>query len=138
MQLNLNNHNSYLYVHEYVSVRNSQVAQSWKNGDIISHFAFLCLFLTDKKVRFLTDKTKFSNALKMLTGVFHESTLSQKMVAHDKSLSQKIKMLNSILTTDENVETLKKILMENRPISVRKIGENVAISFSSCQFFWMH
>ena len=38
----------------------------------------------------------------------------------------------STSTTNENTETVKKIVMENRRITIREIAEDVGISVGSC------
>ena len=39
----------------------------------------------------------------------------------------------STSTTDDNVETMKKMIMENRRITIREVADEVGISFGSCQ-----
>ena len=39
----------------------------------------------------------------------------------------------STSTTDENIEAGKKMILDNRRITVRKVADDVGISFSSCQ-----
>ena len=39
---------------------------------------------------------------------------------------------SSTSTTDENVEVVKKITMENRLITIREVVEDVSISVGSC------
>ena len=39
----------------------------------------------------------------------------------------------STSTADENVEAVKTMLLDNRRITIRKIAEDVAISFGLCQ-----
>ena len=36
-------------------------------------------------------------------------------------------------TTDENIGTVKKMILDNRRITIRKVGDEVDISFGSCQ-----
>ena len=36
-------------------------------------------------------------------------------------------------TTDENIEAVKRIILDNRWITIRKITDDVEISFGSCQ-----
>ena len=36
-------------------------------------------------------------------------------------------------TTDENIEALKKIISDNRRITIREVADDVGISFCSCQ-----
>ena len=42
-----------------------------------------------------------------------------------------------ISTTDENIEAMNKIILDNRRITIREVADNVNISFSSCQAFFM-
>ena len=39
----------------------------------------------------------------------------------------------STSTTDENIEAVKKIILDNRRITIREIADDVAISFDLCQ-----
>ena len=39
----------------------------------------------------------------------------------------------SISTTDENIEALKKMILNNRRITIREVDDDVGISFGSCQ-----
>ena len=39
----------------------------------------------------------------------------------------------SISTTDENIEAVKKMILDNRRIAIREVAEEVGISFDSCQ-----
>ena len=39
----------------------------------------------------------------------------------------------SMSVTDENIEAMKKMILENRRITIREVADNVAISFVSCQ-----
>ena len=39
----------------------------------------------------------------------------------------------STSTTDDNVETMKKMIMDNRRITIREVADEVGISFGSCQ-----
>ena len=36
-------------------------------------------------------------------------------------------------TTNENIEAVKKIILDNRRITVREVADDVGISFGSCQ-----
>ncbi|XP_029665557.1 uncharacterized protein LOC115236955 [Formica exsecta] len=40
---------------------------------------------------------------------------------------------SSTSTTDDNVEKVKKIIMDNRRITIREVADDVGISFGSCQ-----
>ena len=43
---------------------------------------------------------------------------------------------SSTSTTDENIERVKKIILDNRPITIREVAEDVGISFGShCYIF---
>jgi len=75
----------------------------------------------------------------MLTATFGESTLSKKMFISGTSSSQKEDVNDdarpgrpSTSTTDETVEEVKKIVMENRRITIREVAEDVGISVGSC------
>ena len=39
----------------------------------------------------------------------------------------------STSTTDENIETAKKMILDNRRITIREVSNDVGISFVSCQ-----
>ena len=77
----------------------------------------------------------------MLTLVFRESTMSRTHVhlwynqfkegredvnddAHPGRPSTSI--------TDENIEAVKKMILDNRRITIRKVADEVGISFGSC------
>ena len=77
----------------------------------------------------------------MLTMAFGESTLSKKNVYKwYKLFTEDREDVNndahpgrpSTLTTDENVEAVKKIVKENRRITIREVAEDVGISVGSC------
>ena len=36
-------------------------------------------------------------------------------------------------TTDENIEAVKKMILDNRRIDIREVADDVGISFGSCQ-----
>ena len=91
--------------------------------------------------RIVKNKIKFSEILKMLTTAFEKSTLSQKNV-HKwyKLFTEGREDVNdeahpgcpSTSTTDENVEAVEKIIMENRRITIREVSDDVRISVDSC------
>ena len=39
----------------------------------------------------------------------------------------------STSTTDENIEAVKKMILDNRRITIREVADDVGISFGSCQ-----
>ena len=43
----------------------------------------------------------------------------------------------STSTTDENIEAVKKMILDNRRITIREVADNVGISFGSCQVILM-
>ena len=85
------------------------------------------------------NKMKDSNVFKMLTVAFGESTLSKKNVYKWCKLFIEGRDVNddarpgcpSMSTIDENVEEVKKIVMENRRITIREVAD-VGISVGSC------
>ena len=86
------------------------------------------------------NKIKCSNVLEMLTVAFGESTLSKKNVYKwYKLFTEGREDVNddarpgrpSTSTTNEN-EAVKKIVMENRQITIREVAEDVGISVGSC------
>ena len=44
--------------------------------------------------------------------------------------------LPSTSTTDENVEVVKKMILDNRQITIREVADDVGISFGSCQLIF--
>ena len=43
----------------------------------------------------------------------------------------------STSTTDESIEAVKKIILDNRRITIREVADDVGISFGSCQAIFM-
>ena len=39
----------------------------------------------------------------------------------------------SMSTTDENTEAVKKMILDNRRITIREVADDIGISFGSCQ-----
>lgn len=77
----------------------------------------------------------------MLKVAYGESTLSQKNIYKwYKLFTEGREDVNddarpgrpSTSTTDENVEEVKKIVMENRRITIREVAEDVGVSVGSC------
>ena len=87
------------------------------------------------------NKIKCSETLEMLKVAYGETVLSKKNVykwykllqdgredANDEPRSGR----PSTSTTDENVQAVKKIVLENRRITIREVAEDVGISLGSC------
>ena len=81
----------------------------------------------------------------MLTVAYGKSALSQKNVYKwYKLFTEGREVVNddarpgrpSTSTTDENVEKVKKIVMENRRITIREVAEDVGILVWSCHAFF--
>ena len=43
----------------------------------------------------------------------------------------------STQTTDENIEVIKKMILDNCRITITEVADDVGIWFSSCQPFWI-
>ena len=83
-----------------------------------------------------------ARAFEMMTVTSGESTMiriqvqfwynlfkeSREHVNYDADLGR-----SSTSTTDENIETVKKIILDNLRITVRVVVDDVGISFVSCQ-----
>ena len=72
----------------------------------------------------------------MLIVAFGESTKSRTQVQlwywkaeDDDALPSR----QSTSTADENIETVKKMIVNNRRITTREVADDVGISFGSCQ-----
>ena len=85
---------------------------------------------------------KYARTFEMLTVVFNESSMIRTQVqfwynrfregredvnGHARSGRP------STLTTDKNIEAVKKMILDNRRISIREFADDVGISFGSCQ-----
>ena len=84
---------------------------------------------------------KCSKTLKMLKVTYGECTVSPKSVYKwYKLFTERREEVNddarperpSTSTTSENTEAVKKIVMENRRITIREVAEDVGISVGSC------
>ena len=84
---------------------------------------------------------KYSKTLEMLKVAYGECTVSQKSVYKwYKLFTDGREEVNddgrpgrpSTLTTNENTAAVKKIVMENRQITIREVAEDVDISVASC------
>ncbi|XP_025271347.1 protein GVQW3 [Camponotus floridanus] len=82
----------------------------------------------------------------MLTAAFGEFTLSKKNVYKwYKLFTESREDVNddarpgrpSTSTTDDNVEAVKKIVMENRRITIREVAEDVGILVGSCHAIFL-
>ena len=78
----------------------------------------------------------------MLTVAFGESTISRTQVQFQCNRFKKgRKDVNddvhtgrpSTSTTDENIEAVKKLILDNRLITIRVVTDDVGISYGSCQ-----
>jgi len=87
------------------------------------------------------NKIKCSETLEILTVAYGKTVLSKTNVykwyklfqdgredANDEPRSGR----PSTSTTDENVQAVKKIVLENRRITIREVAEDVGISLGSC------
>ena len=84
---------------------------------------------------------KCSKTLEMLKVAYGECTVSQKSVCKwYKLFTEGREEVNddvcpgqpSTSTTNENTEAVKKIVVENRRITIREVSEDVSISVGSC------
>ena len=74
----------------------------------------------------------------MLTVAFGESTMSKTQVQlwynQFKDISDDVRPGRpSSSTADENIEAMKKMILDNRQITIREFADDVDISFVSCQ-----
>ena len=79
----------------------------------------------------------------MLTVSFGESTMSRTQVQlwynrfkegrEDVSDDARRPDHPSTSTTDENIKAVKKMILDNRRITIRDVADDVGISFGSCQ-----
>lgn len=84
---------------------------------------------------------KCSKVLEMLRVAYGDCTLSQKNVYRwyklfkegRENVNDDARPGSSITSkTDENVEKVKEIVMENRRITIREVADDVGISVGSC------
>ena len=82
----------------------------------------------------------------MLTVAFGESTMSRTQVQlYYNRFKEGREDVNddarpgrpNTSTTDENIEAVKKIILDNRRINIRENVDDVDISFGSCQGIFM-
>ena len=77
----------------------------------------------------------------MLSAAFGESTMSKTQVqlwynrfkeGREDVNNQARPDIPSTSTTDENIEAVKKMILDNRRITVREVADAVGISFGLC------
>ena len=78
----------------------------------------------------------------MLTVAFDESTMNRTQVQlwyyrlkegrEDVNNNARSNRPN-IATTDENIEAVERMILDNRRITIREVADDVSISFGSCQ-----
>ena len=81
----------------------------------------------------------------MLTVTFGDSTMSRTQVQlwynrfkEDRDISDDPRPgCPSTSTTDKNIEAVKKMILDNRRITIREVADDVGISFGSCQAIFM-
>ena len=66
----------------------------------------------------------------MLTMAFGESTMSRTQV---QLWYNWFKEGQEDFSDDENIEAVKKMILNNTPIYIREVGDDVGITFGSCQ-----
>ena len=85
---------------------------------------------------------KCARTFEMLTVVFGESTMSRTQVQlFYNRFREGLEDVNddthpgrpSTLTTYENIEAVKKMILDNRRITIREVADAVYIAFGSCQ-----
>ena len=85
---------------------------------------------------------KYARTFKMLTVSFGKSTISRTQVQlwynrfkeGRKDINDNARPSRpSTSTTDENIEAVKKMISDNRGISIRDVADDVGILFGSCQ-----
>ena len=79
----------------------------------------------------------------MLTVAFGESTISRAQQVQlwynrfkegREDVNDDVRLGRpSTSTIDENIEAVKKMMLDNRRITIREVANDVAISFGSCQ-----
>ena len=78
----------------------------------------------------------------MLTVVFGESTMSRTQVQlwynqfkeGREDVNDDARPGSPIMsTTDKNIEVVKKMILDNRRITIGEVADDVVISFGSCQ-----
>ena len=98
----------------------------------------------------VTNGIKCSKTLEMLKVAYGECTVSQKSVykwyklfteGREEVSDDARPERPSTSTTNENTEAVKKIVMENRRITIKEVAEDVGISVGSChanfRIFWV-
>ena len=88
------------------------------------------------------NEIKCARIFEMLTVAFGESTMSRTQVQlwYNRFKEGREDVNDdarpgrpSTSTTDENIEAVKKMILDNRRITIREVADDVGISFGSCQ-----
>ena len=105
-------------------------------------FNFLLFEKMDQKncIKFCV-KNKIKCAFEILTVAFGESTMSRAQVQfrynrfneHREDVNDEARGRPSSSTTDDNIKAVKKIILENRRITIGEVADNVSISFGLYQ-----
>ena len=86
-------------------------------------------------------------SLKMLQKCYRESTLSRtqafewhKAFSEDREVVENLPHANrpSTSVNDDNIEKVKKIVLENRRVDIREVTETLKISYGSTQYIVVH
>ena len=115
--------------------------------------ACLAIFIMKKKIERVCLKFCDSNgitatwSLKMLQKCFGESTLLRTQVFKwHKAFSEGREVVENLphvsrpstSVNDDNIEKVKKILLENRHVAIREVAEALNISYESTQHIVVH
>ena len=87
---------------------------------------------------YVKNEIKCAGTQKILTVAFGESTMSRTQVQlWYNRFKEGWEDVNDVLrpcrpsksTTDENIEAMKKMILDNRRMTIRKVVDNIGISF---------
>lgn len=90
----------------------------------------------------IKNEIKCARTFEMLTVAFGESTMSRTQVQlwYNRFKDGREDVNDdarpgrpSTSKTDENIEAVKKMILDNRRITIREVADDVGISFGSCQ-----
>ena len=88
------------------------------------------------------NEIKYARTFEMLTLALDESTMSRTQVqlwynrfkeGREDINDDARPGLPSTSTTDENIEAVKKMILDNHRITIREVADDVGILFGSCQ-----
>ncbi|KAA2237134.1 helix-turn-helix domain-containing protein, partial [Solihabitans fulvus] len=107
-------------------------------------FDFLLFEKMDQRncIKFcVKNEIKCARTFEMLTVAFGESTMSRTQVqlwynrckGGREDVNDDARPGRPSTTTDEKIEAVKKMIMDNRQITIREVADDVDISFGSCQ-----